>query len=270
MKQREYKRGIKYYWNVWRTIWKNSFKTQNTYKIEVAVRFIRALFIVVIQLIVYDVVFGDAEYFLGWSRSEAYLVSGMWSVLNYMSWAFFGANLLLVSEEVLSGRFDFIILKPISSAFLASFRAFHVENLVTSISGVFLMSYYFVANWGSIVWANVGIAFISLLFSMLIWFSFHLIANSFTLKAPRNAFWQIAKELLGITKFPIDIFGSSLQWIFYTFFPIAFITTVPANLLVGRISWMWLLGSMGVAVVLLFIAVRIWGWNLNRYSSSGG
>ena len=270
MKQKGYKRGIRYYLGVWRTILKNSFKSQNTYKIELVVRFIRAVFIVAVQMTIYDVIFGDSQYFLGWSRSEAFLVSGMWSVLNYCGWAFFGANLLLVSEEVLSGRFDFIILKPISSAFLASFRSFHVDNLITAISGVFLMSYYFVANWGTISWGNVGISFIALFFSVIIWFSVNLIANSFALNAPRSAFWQVAKEILGITKYPMDIFGNSVQWVLYTFFPIAFITTVPANILIGKISLWWVLGSIGVSVISLLFAIRIWKWNLKRYASSGG
>jgi ABC-2 type transport system permease protein len=270
MKQKEYKRGIKYYLDVWRAILKNSFKSHNTYKLDVVIRFLRTIFILLVQLVIFNAIFGDQEYFIGWSKSEAYLIAGFWNLLNYSGWALFGVNLLEMSGSVMNGRFDFVILKPLSSVFLASFNDFNVSNFITTMSGVFLVGYYFVVNWGSIEWLNVFVCCIAMLFSLVIWFAVYLLANSFTLKTPKNAFWQVAKEVLGVTKYPVDIFGSSLQWVFYTFFPIAFITTVPAKILTGRMPWWWVFISFGVSVLLLFSAIRVWKWNLKRYASSGG
>jgi ABC-2 type transport system permease protein len=270
MKQKEYNRGIKYYFRVWKTILKNSFKSYNVYKLDVVIRIIRMVFVVVVQLALLQVVFGEQEAFVGWSKSQAYLVAGIWNLLNYSGWAFFGVNLLRLDQTVLNGNFDFIILKPLSSAFLASFSDFFISNFITAISGVILVGYYFVVEWSTLEIVNVLIWILTMICAFVVWYSIHLAGASYTLKNPRNGYLDLIKEVLGTTKYPTDIFGDSVQFVFYTFFPLAFLTSIPANILIGKISIYWVFGSIVLAIISLFLANLLWKMNIKYYSSSGG
>ncbi len=125
MQQKEYRNNLKRYIRVWLLSFKASIKRSNVYKGELAVRILRAIFVLVTQLILLSVVFGNQEVLMGWTKADAYLVLGIWNILNYLGWAFFGINLSGLEGKVLKGDFDFTLLKPISSAGLHLLEIFH-------------------------------------------------------------------------------------------------------------------------------------------------
>ena len=86
MRQREYSRGIKYYWNVWRHVFKGGLKRSYLYKTDIFVRILRTLLVVGIQIGLLNILFGKSEVYAGWNKSETYLVIGIWNVLNYLGW----------------------------------------------------------------------------------------------------------------------------------------------------------------------------------------
>ena len=108
----------------------------------------------------------------------------------------------------------------------------------------------------------------AILISIVICYFIFLFFASFILAEPRTGTISISKELVGITKYPIDIFGSNISFVFYTFVPVGFITTVPANLLIGRISYIYLLYGLLVAALLGIISIGMWNRNLKKYSST--
>jgi ABC-2 type transport system permease protein len=193
---------------------------------------------------------------------------GMWNILNYLGWSFFGSNLLALESKVLDGSFDYILLKPLSSSWLSAFGDFFFHNFVTSLSGVILILYYVVLKWNSLSLMNMLLGLLALVVGFVIWYSIYLFFASFTISKPRNGFLSVAKELLGVTRYPIDIFGEQFKIIFYTVIPIAFLTTVPASIVLGRVSWVYIPMSLIIAVILLFISHRFWLWNIKGYTSA--
>jgi len=56
---------------------------------------------------------------------------------------------------------------------------------------------------------------------------------------------------------------------FFTFIvPIAFLTTVPAETLLGRGEPMWIMGSMFLAIGLLYVSNQFWRFALKFYTSA--
>lgn len=267
MKQKEFRKNIIYYFKVWKRIFLGGLSRSYIYKEEVIIRLLRTLFVVFAQIIFLNVIFGDNEMYVGWSKSEAYLVLGLWNLINYSGWSFFGVNLVYLESKILDGRFDFILLKPISSSWFASFSDFFIYNFVTAISGLILIIYYFIVEWDSILLINVIFGIISVFLSLFIWYSIYLFFASFTISNPRNGYLSIAKELLGVTKYPVDIFGESFKIVFYTVIPIAFLTTVPSNILIGKFSPIYLVYSFVVGIILYIIAKETWKRNVRKYTS---
>ncbi|HHX99225.1 TPA: hypothetical protein GX533_00880 [Candidatus Dojkabacteria bacterium] len=268
MKQKEYSRGIKYYWNVWRHVFKGGLKRSYLYKTDIFVRILRTLLVVGIQIGLLNILFGKSEVYAGWNKSETYLVIGIWNVLNYLGWSVFSTNLLYLESKVIEGKFDYILLKPLSSSWYASFSDFFITNFITAISGVILIIYYIIVEWGNIQLLDVLVGILAICVALLIWYAIYLFFASFTISNPRNGILSIAKELLGLTKYPMDVFGSSLGFVFYTVIPIAFLTTVPANIIRGEFSYGFVLIGLGISMLLIFIANLFWKWNVKKYSSA--
>ncbi len=166
MPQKVFKENLFRYGRIWILCLRASIRKSRAYKEEILVRFLRTIFIVLTQLLLLCVVFGNQEYFVGWSRSEAYLVLGIWNLLNYVGWALFGVNLSMLERRVVDGDFDFILTKPISSAWLTSFGDFSMYNLISHFRN-YMIVYYFVVNWTSVYLSNDCYSYVQLLLLQL-------------------------------------------------------------------------------------------------------
>ncbi|MBP5204100.1 ABC-2 family transporter protein [bacterium] len=272
MKQKVYKKKslykrIRHYLRIWRRIVKSGLKRSFFNKKVFVARLFRTAFVIGAQLLLLDVIFSGSGDYVGWTKPQTYLVLGIWNVVNYSCWSLFGINFNLLQDKVLSGSFDYTLLKPVSSWCLASFGDFFIHNLVNVLSGFVLIGYYIYMEWGSISIFNCIFLIFAILISIVICYFIFLFFASFIIAEPRTGTISISKELVGVTKYPIDIFGSSLSFVFYTFVPIGFITTVPANLLIGRTSYVYLLYGLFVTVLLGIISIGMWNRNLKKYCS---
>lgn len=270
MQRKGYKTTIWRYVRIWFLNLRASMKKSNTYKGEIVVRFLRTLFILGIQLLLLTLVFGNSEVYVGWTKAEAYLVMGIWNLLNYLGWAFFGINLERLESRVLSGEFDFTLLKPLSSAWFSSFYDFSTYSVISSLSGAALITYYFVLEWGTFTWERILLGVGGILVGLIFWYAFYLLLASFTLANPRNGFLALVKEILGLAKYPVNIYSNSVQMIFFTILPIAFVSTVPASLIIGRMGGSLLIIGAGLAILFVRFSYWVWKQNVKKYVSAGG
>ncbi len=117
---------------------------------------------------------------------------------------------------------------------------------------------------------NIALGILGIVIAMILWYGIYLLFASFTISHPKNGFLAVAKEVLGLTKYPIDIFGNTFQIIFYTLFPIAFLTTVPARLFMGQLGYIYIVVGFAISIAILFIAKILWRKNIKGYTSAGG
>ena len=75
-------------------------KRSYLYKTDIFVRILRTMLVVGIQVFLLNILFGKNELYVGWSKSEAYLVIGIWNLLNYLGWSIFSTNLLYLESKV--------------------------------------------------------------------------------------------------------------------------------------------------------------------------
>lgn len=270
MKQKEYrKRGIIYYVKVWLKIFKLSFSKTHTYKAEVFANILRVFVTVVPQVIATYSLYGGRNEYAGWKIEESFLILGIFNLVNYIGWSFFSINLGRLDERIEKGEWDFLLLKPVSSVFSAAFIDFFLYNLVLAFSGVIFVLFYLVKT--SFVFSPEIFlkALIVILSSMIIWFSLSLTAASFSFLKTHTGIIELTKQIMNISRFPINTWPNILQMIFYTVIPIAFISTVPAKIIVGELSWEAVGVSVIVSVVFLWISKLIWEHNVSKYSSTG-
>ncbi|NTV78833.1 MAG: hypothetical protein HGA25_06800 [Clostridiales bacterium] len=141
---------------------------------------------------------------------------------------------------------------------------------ISALAGLVLVGYYFVVEWGALTWERILLGGVGILVGLIFWYAFYLFLASFTLANPRNGFLSIAKEILGLTRYPVSIYSNSIQFVFYTLIPIAFVSTVPAGLLIGRTNISFLIIGAGLSILFVRLSYWVWKQNVKKYVSAGG
>ena len=74
--------------------------------------------------------------------------------------------------------------------------------------------------------------------------------------------------MLAAGRYPVSAYPPGMRTFFTLVVPITFLTTVPAEALLGRSSVTWLVLSLVVAAVCLLLARSFWRFALRFYTSA--
>jgi ABC-2 type transport system permease protein len=205
--------------------------------------------------------------FEGWSWAEALVVLGVFTILQGISATFLVPNLNKIVGHVQEGTLDFVLLKPISSQFWLSANTVSPWGLPDLVFGAIIVWY---------AGAQLGLSPVDYL-AMLpplalgvvslysLWFI--LGATSIWFVKIYNV-TEVLRSLLEAGRFPIEGYPAAYR-VFFTFIiPVAFLTTVPAQNMLGRSEPTWLLGSAILAVILFQFSRWFWQFALRFYTSA--
>lgn len=238
----------------------------------------RANFIGAILMSVVDMLWGVAGILFlfaftdnigGWSFNEALIVIG----LVYISWglndAFLWPNTRELGEHIRKGTMDFILTKPINSQLHATFRRFKFDRLFTGVSGAGIIAY---ALWQMQLspslsqWLLFGLLFA---ISMVMMYSLVIMLAS-------SAFWivninnltELFFGILEMGRHPASAYPEPMRIIISFIVPVAFISTVPAEALLGRLNWGLALYGLAFTVVSFCACIVFWRFAVRHYGSA--
>jgi ABC-2 type transport system permease protein len=176
-------------------------------------------------------------------------------------------NLNRIVRYIEQGTLDFILLKPISSQFWLSLRQLSPWGLPDMCFGVGLIVY--ASHLLTLPLINLGVGAMLLALGTVILYSlwFMLGATSIWFVKIYNV-TEVLKGFLEAGRYPVVAYPAIYR-VFFTFvIPIAFLTTIPAEAMLGRLNPLWLLGDLGLAIALLWISHRFWQFALRFYTSA--
>jgi ABC-2 type transport system permease protein len=205
--------------------------------------------------------------FAGWSWEAALLVLGLFTVLQGFSATVLIPNLNKIVTQVQQGTLDFVLLKPISSQFWLSTRVISPWGLPDVIFGLAMVGYG--GTRLGLGWADYALALVPLALGAITLYSlwFMLGATSIWFVKIYNV-TEVLRGLLEAGRFPMAAYPAAYR-VFFTFVvPVAFLTTVPAQTLLGQGDRRWLLASALLATVLSVAANRFWRFALRFYTSA--
>ena len=205
--------------------------------------------------------------FAGWSWEEALIVLGVFTLLQGFSTTFLAPNLNQIVKQVQEGTLDFVLLKPISSQFWLSLRTVSPWGLPDLLFGLVLIGYagQKLGIPGHAYWLSA----VPLLFGLLSLYSlwFMLGATSIWFVKIYNV-TEVLRGLVEAGRFPMAAYPVAYRFFFTFIIPVAFLTTVPAEALLGRVQIVWIVGSGLLAVVLLSVSRAFWKFALRFYTSA--
>ncbi|BBD64661.1 hypothetical protein NIES4072_16760 [Nostoc commune NIES-4072] len=205
--------------------------------------------------------------FSGWSWDAALVVLGIFTLLQGFSATFLASNLNRIVRHVQEGTLDFILLKPIRSQFWLSTHTLSPWGLPDIIFGSIIIGYAGKRLGVGIDDYLLGV--LPLLFSFVILYSlwFMLGAMSIWFVKIYNV-TEVLRGLLEAGRYPIAAYPNAYRFFFTFVMPVAFLTTVPAQALLGRSEISWLIGAAILAVALFFASTWFWRFALRFYTSA--
>ncbi|MBW4684196.1 MAG: ABC transporter permease [Komarekiella atlantica HA4396-MV6] len=205
--------------------------------------------------------------FSGWSWEAALVVLGIFTLLQGFSATFLAPNLNRIVRHVQEGTLDFVLLKPIRSQFWLSTHTLSPWGLPDLVFGCIIIGY--AGERLGIGIDDYMLSLVPLLFGLVILYSlwFMLGAMSIWFVKIYNV-TEVLRGLLEAGRYPIAAYPSAYRFFFTFVMPVAFLTTVPAEAMLGRGQTTWLIGAAILALVLFLFSTWFWRFALRFYTSA--
>jgi ABC-2 type transport system permease protein len=249
--------------------YKTSIQTDMEYRADFYTRILASLFGLLTNLGAFSIAYNYTRNLGGWTLPQALVLLAIYYLMDGLIEMFIAPNMRQVMEQVRQGTLDFVLLKPVSGQFMASFRTINVWRIVNVIVGLSL-SAYTISRLGLTVGFTQAVFFaLTLLAGIVVVYSFWLCLVTLT-------FWfvklenieQIVWQAFEAGRYPIDIYPIWLKSTLTYIIPVAFIITVPAQALSGRLAPSYLFVTALVAAVMLLASSAFWRFGLKHYTGA--
>jgi ABC-2 type transport system permease protein len=257
------------YWLSLCSFWGSSLEAELEYQLNAMVELLSVLGNLAGSVFVLGLLAGPQRQIGGWSWEGALLVLGIYTVLDGVSSCVLQPNLSRIVNHVQNGTLDYVLLKPIDSQFWLSTRNLSPWGLPGVVAGLALMAWAMLQQGIKVSAANVLLTGTLLLASMLILYSLWFLLASLSIWFVKiwNA-TEVLRYVLVAGRYPVQAYPPGLRILFTFVLPVAFLTTVPAQALLGEASWTWSLGSLAVAAISLLGTRLFWQFALRHYTSA--
>ncbi|ABG51200.1 protein of unknown function DUF990 [Trichodesmium erythraeum IMS101] len=205
--------------------------------------------------------------FQGWNWEESLIILAIFTILQGLSATFLIPSLNRIVKQVQEGTLDFVLLKPISSQFLLSTRTISPWGILDIIFGGFLLEY--AGSKLGLGISNYLLTILPMVCGIIILYSIWFILGSTSIWFVKiYNLTEVLRGLLGAGRYPIVAYPTAYRFFFTFLVPVAFLTTVPAQTILGKAGSTWILGSFVLAGGLFFASIQFWRLALRYYTSA--
>lgn len=221
------------------------------------------------QIATAGVIFWRSPTLAGWTFDQVLALLGVYYLAVGFIGAFVAPNMRQLMEDVRQGTFDFVLLKPVGSQYLASIRSLQLWRCIDIVFGIGVVIYAVQRVSGG-VGVSQAVQFpLMLLAGAVIVYSFWLVLATLCFWLVRvDNIEMIFWNLFEAGRYPLDVYPGWVQRVLTLVVPLAFVTTVPARALVGTLTVDWLILAIALAAAMATGAALFWRVALRRYSGA--
>ena len=241
--------SLRRYLTIYAALWKNSIVREMGFKANFLLWIVVEMLWFALQLSFMFVIYSHTDRIGTWSKWQVVMLLGASHFIQQIFTAIFLTNCTQLSELIRTGKLDFMLLLPVNTRFMISFRQVDLGGFVNAASGVAVMIYAGNQLGLSPGWAQVAGFVLLAAVSILVHYSlmFLLASVSFWTVRAQGIVWGYY-NLFNIARMPDEAFRG--------LFKVVFTFALP----------MLVLLAMGVVCFL----ISEWGWraSLKRYTSA--
>ena len=260
---------IKKYIKIYSLFFYTSLASELEYKTNVIIDFITAILSLIGSIFLLTIFFQNTSNIGGWEFRQALIIQGIYTILNGITNTWFNPNLTEIVKHIREGTLDFVLLKPVDSQFLISFKKISPSGFLEIILGFSLLLYCIKINQINMHLSFLLLCLITVFCSIFILYSLWFLISTTTIWFVKT--WnatEVLRSFLYIGRFPLNSFSFSLRIFFSTFIPLAFITTIPSEVFLGLAQFWKILLEIIVSGIFLIFSRRFWLFALKYYTSA--
>jgi ABC-2 type transport system permease protein len=243
------------------------------YRADFVVRGLIALLWIAIALAPLMVVFGARQQVAGWTFPEALVVVAWFTLLKGILEGAVSPSLTAVVEHVRNGTLDFVLLKPADAQFLVSTAKFEPWRII-DISGalvIFVYAFRLLGRWPRPPQILLALVFLGLATVTLYSIWILVVSASFWVVKVDNLSYLFG-SLFDAGRWPIDVFRGvfhgALRFAFTFIFPLALMTTYPAQALLGKLGATTAILALAGGASFATVSRLVWRRALRMYTSA--
>jgi len=249
--------------------YKNAWLNELEYRMNFWVNSLFSIFWLIWAALSVRIFFFYTDRIEGWSYHELLVVIGIYFTLNGYNQMLLHPNVSRIPEYVRLGTLDHLLTKPINSQFLVSLRNVNIYKGGDVLLGLGLVGYalWQLNRWPSL--GQLGLFVVLLLAAAVLLYSFSLILQTLNLwlgNVERSD--MLIYALLETGRLPINFYHGWIRQVFTVIIPIALMTTLPAQALLGQLPWRSIAVSVGLAATLFAFGAAFWRSALGYYTSA--
>lgn len=248
--------------------WRAALSTELEYRVNFLSNTVMSLFWVVWAGIGVSVYFRFTDSVAGWTYPELLVVVGLFFAVNGLRQAVFDPNLERMTDYVRNGTLDFLLTKPVDAQFMASFRHVGVYNLLDPFIGLGLAAVGLVLHGRGVGPGEIGAFAVTTGAAVLILYALTLVSMALAIRlVSSEGIGEVTFAFVEAARFPVQLYRQPVQTLL-TVVPVAFLTTLPAEALLGRLAPGWLLAAPAVGAAAVLVASLAWRAALRGYSGA--
>lgn len=262
--------GLRRYARIYAALWRNSVVREMGFKVNFLLWIVVEFVWFLLHLAFIQVLYMHTDSIATWTRWEVVLLMSTSHFIQQLFTAIFLNNCTQLSENVRTGRLDFILLLPASPRFLLSLRHVDLGSFINAASALAVVVYAgrkLGLHPGAGQWMAYG-AFCAVGVMVHYALMFLMACVSFWTVRAQGIMWGYY-NLFNIARMPDEAFRGGFRRVFTFVLPMLLVSNVPARILVDKLH------SPAMAGVLLLLAVACyavshaaWTISLRRYTSA--
>jgi ABC-2 type transport system permease protein len=262
--------NLKRYFTIYSALWKNSVTRETMFKGNFLLWILVEFLWFGLQLSFIGVLYLHTDNIGSWTKWQVVMLVGASHFIQQIFQAFFLVNCTNLSELVRTGKLDFLMLLPINTRFVVSFRQVDLGAFVNATSGAAVIAYaahqlHFMPTVPHIlVFLALCFAGIVIHYSLM----FLLATISFWTVRAQGIVWGYY-NLFNIARMPDEAFQGLFKAIFTFAIPMLLVSNVPARVLTDKLDNPYsILLLLGMAAACFVVSELGWRASLRRYTSA--
>ncbi|QOR68860.1 ABC-2 family transporter protein [Cytobacillus suaedae] len=249
---------------------KQNFKVMLEYRADFLIGFFSTFLLQVGGIFFIWVIFDNIGDIQGWTFYEVTLIYGMLTLAKSINHIFFDNLWVLGQQYVRQGKFDVLLLRPISPLFHLVADKIQQDGFGNLVIGIILVT-------KSVMELGIGFTVLDFFMMLIFVISGGFIFAAINLITTTTSFWFVESNMFMWSTFslsefalyPLGIYHKAIGILLTWLIPYAFASYYPAGFFLDKGPIMMSLLTPVIAVVLWLIALRVWNFGIRNYSSTG-
>lgn len=171
-------------------------------------------------------------------------------------------------EQIISGNFDLILVKPVNSLFRSLFGWTDLLDLIT-LFPLFITIAYIISKLANITLLGIILYVLMIINALFIAASFHTMVLALAILTTEiDHAIMIYRDFTGMGKVPIDVYSEPVRSLVTFVIPVGIMMSFPAKVLFGILSPLGIISAFIISTILFSCSLILWRYALQNYTSA--